>query len=472
MKHFRYRGKRIRPADKDLMFRSACGIVLPVFSVVMVLLNLKTILQTDWRRLSMLGVGGLGWHMPYLLFSGIVAAVIAGTVLVLLNRLFPDAVRQLRHRQKLARMVLENQWYEQAERTKQDGFFKDLLSPDTKTKIARFPRMYYRMENGLLHFQVEITMGKYQEPLLHLETRLESGLYCELVSRELRDGFVEYTLLYDIVADRIPIAEAKAEDGRLRLMKNIWWEYDTLPHMLIAGGTGSGKTYFILTIIQALLQTDAVLHILDPKNADLADLSAVMPEVYYRKEDIAACVSRFCEGMMRRSESMKSMQGYKTGENYAYLGLEPHFLIFDEYVAFMEMLNTREREDVLNKLKQIVMLGRQAGFFLILACQRPDAKYLGDGIRDQFNFRVALGRMSELGYSMMFGEVKKEFFFKNVKGRGYADTGKGVITEFYAPVVPKGYDFLQEIREAKSSNNVATSLTEPGKHDILMPKEE
>ena len=181
------------------------------------------------------------------------------------------------------------------------------------------------MENGLLHFQVEITMGKYQEPLLHLETKLESGLYCELVSRELRDGYVEYTLLYDMVANRIPIAEAKAEGGRLRLMKNVWWEYDTLPHMLIAGGTGGGKTYFILTIIQALLQTDAVLHILDPKNADLADLSTVMPEVYYRKEDIAAGVSRFCDRMMQRSESMKSMQGYKTGENYAYLSLEPHF---------------------------------------------------------------------------------------------------------------------------------------------------
>ncbi|HIY39272.1 MAG TPA: ATP-binding protein [Candidatus Agathobaculum merdigallinarum] len=444
MKHFRYRGKRIRPADKDLVFRSACCVALSVSLAVFALLNLKTILQTDWRRLSMLDIG-VHWNVPYLLFSDIVSAVIAGTVLVLLYRLFPDTVRQLMHRQKLARMVLENQWYEQAEWTKQDGFFKDLPSPDTKSKIARFPRMYYRMENGLLHFLVEITMGKYQEPLLHLETKLESGLYCELVSRELRDGYVEYTLLYDMVADRIPIAEAKAEGGRLRLMKNVWWEYDTLPHMLIAGGTGGGKTYFILTIIQALLQTDAVLHILDPKNADLADLSAVLPEVYYRKENIAACVSRFCDGMMQRSESMKSMQGYKTGENYAYLGLEPHFLIFDEYIAFMEMLNTREREDVLNKLKQIVMLGRQAGFFLILACQRPDAKYLGDGIRDQFNFRVALGRMSELGYSMMFGEVKKEFFFKNVKGRGYADTGKGVITEFYTPVVPKGYDFLREI---------------------------
>lgn len=152
MKLFRYRGKRIRPADRDLVFRSACCVVLPVFLAAFALLNLKTILQTDWRRLFMLGVGGFGWHMPYLLLSSIVSAAVAGTVLVLLYRLFPDVVRQLMHRQKLARMVLENQWYEQAERTKQDGFFKDLPSPDTKTKIARFPRMYYRMENGLLHF--------------------------------------------------------------------------------------------------------------------------------------------------------------------------------------------------------------------------------------------------------------------------------------------------------------------------------
>ena len=55
---------------------------------------------------------------------------------------------------------------------------------------------------------------------------------------------------------------------------------------------------------------------------------------------------------------------------------------------------------------------------MILACQRPDAKYLGDGIRDQFNFRVALGRMSEMGYGMMFGsDVQKDFFLKQIKGR-------------------------------------------------------
>ena len=86
MKLFRYRGKRIRPADRDLVFRSACCVVLPVFLAAFALLNLKTILQTAWRRLFMLGVGGFGWHMPYLLLSSIVSAAVAGTVLVLLCR--------------------------------------------------------------------------------------------------------------------------------------------------------------------------------------------------------------------------------------------------------------------------------------------------------------------------------------------------------------------------------------------------
>ena len=64
--------------------------------------------------------------------------------------------------------------------------------------------------------------------------------------------------LYDTVANRISIEDVQTKDGRLRLMENVWWEYDKLPHMLIAGGTGSGKTYFILTLIEALLRTNAV----------------------------------------------------------------------------------------------------------------------------------------------------------------------------------------------------------------------
>ena len=53
-----------------------------------------------------------------------------------------------------------------------------------------------------------------------------------------------------MIANRISIDEVIAENGGLRLMKNLVWEYDSLPHALICGGTGGGKTYFLLTIIE------------------------------------------------------------------------------------------------------------------------------------------------------------------------------------------------------------------------------
>ena len=445
MPQFNKRGNRIRASDKSLVFRFSAGSLLLLFLMIVSLLNLKTILTTDWKSVSFLKDGSVHFSVtPYKIVTVIASALVCVIAALLYQRFQYDRVKQLFHRQKLSRMILENGWYE-SETTQDSGFFKDLPANSKKEKITYFPKLYYRMDSGLLYIRTEITLGKYQDQLLHLEKKLETGLYCELVSKELKDSYVEYVLLYDTIANRITINEVLAEHGSLRLMKNVWWEYDKLPHMLIAGGTGGGKTYFILTLIEALLRSNAVMYILDPKNADLADLSVVMPEVWYRKDDITACIDRFYDGMMERSESMKPMENYRTGENYAYLGLAPHFLIFDEYVAFMEMLTTKENAAVLNKLKQIVMLGRQAGYFLILACQRPDAKYLGDGIRDQFNFRVALGRMSELGYSMMFGEVDKDFFLKQIKGRGYVDTGTSVISEFYTPLVPKGHDFLREI---------------------------
>ena len=441
MKTFKRRGKRIRASDVSLVLQFVFFGLAGVWLISFVPFHLSFLLSTTWQ----LDLFQAHFISTYGLVSLVISLGIVACCVYLYYRYRYDRIRQIIQRQKLAKMILENGWYE-TKQVQSSSFFKDIPNGKAKDKISHFPKMYYRLEKGLLHIQTEITLGKYQEQLLNLENKLESGLYCELVSKELHGSFVEYILLYDTINSRISIDEVIAENGSLKLMDSMYWEYDSLPHMLIAGGTGGGKTYFILTLIEALLKTDAKLYILDPKNADLADLAAVMPDVYYKKEDMMACIDQFYADMMARSEEMKQMPNYKTGENYAYLGLSPHFLVFDEYVAFMEMLVSKENTAVLTKLKQIVMLGRQSGFFLILACQRPDAKYLGDGIRDQFNFRVALVRMSELGYGMMFGsDVQKQFFLKQIKGRGYVDKGDNVISEFYTPLVPKEHDFLNEI---------------------------
>lgn len=466
MKFYKCKGNRIRASDKSLVFHFSISILSIIFIILLTVLNVKQIAEINWKNINLFSENGLSFSLTtYNILTIILSISICLLVAFLYYNYQYDRFKQLIHRQKLARMILENKWYE-SESIKDSGFFKDLNSNKQKEKIVYFPKMYYELKEGLIYIKVEITLGKYQEQLLNLEKKLESGLYCELISKELKDSYIEYVLLYDTIANRISIDEVKVSNGSLKLMKSVYWEFDKLPHMLIAGGTGGGKTYFILTIIESLLSTDSILYVLDPKNADLADLKTVMSNVYYKKDDMISCINNFYDEMMKRSEVMKTMDNYKTGENYAYLGLPANFLIFDEYVAFMEMLGTKENAAVLNKLKQIVMLGRQAGFFLILACQRPDAKYLGDGIRDQFNFRVALGRMSELGYNMMFGESNKEFFLKQIKGRGYVDVGTNVISEFYTPLVPKGHDFLKEIDKIIKSRQVEQSACE-AKDDCL-----
>jgi DNA segregation ATPase FtsK/SpoIIIE and related proteins len=458
MKLFR-KGKRIKANDKHLLFNYSIYSLIMLFLFVVIPFHVRAILSTNWENVTLDSIINQ-LHRPYFWGSVITALFVCLLTSILYYRYRIDSVKQLQHRQKLARMILQNGWYE-SEQVQGESFFKDLPRSKSKEKINHFPKMYYYLKDGLIHIHVEIAMTKYQDQLLHLEKRLETGLYCELVDKELKDSFVEYVLLYDTITNRITIDKAIAKNGRLKLMESVYWEYDKLPHMLIAGGTGGGKSYFILTIIEALLHTNANLYILDPKNSDLADLESVMPNVYYRKEDMLSCVNRFYEEMIQRSEEMKQHPRYKTGENYAYLDLPANFLIFDEYVAFMDMLG-RESVEVISKLKQIVMLGRQAGFFLILACQRPDAKYLGDGIRDNFNFRVALGRMSDLGYGMMFSETNKDFFLKQIKGRGYVDVGTSVISEFYTPLVPKGYDFLARIGTltSKESESIETETME------------
>ncbi|MBH9841331.1 ATP-binding protein, partial [Clostridioides difficile] len=74
----------------------------------------------------------------------------------------------------------------------------------------------------------EITLVKYQDQLLRLEDKLESGLYCDLAVLTFHYGYIIYILLYDMIANRITIDELLSENGCLRLIINLVWESDAL----------------------------------------------------------------------------------------------------------------------------------------------------------------------------------------------------------------------------------------------------
>ena len=174
MKQYLPRGKRIRATDKDLVFCTATAALLPVFLLIVLLFHIRTIAGAKWQDVTLTQLGE-SINYSYLLISMGVAGLICLAAALVFRHYCRDYVKQLYHRQKLAKMVLENKWYE-AEQVQPNGFFKDLPSNRSKEKISYFPKIYYQLKNGLIHIRVEITLGKYQDQLLHLEKKLESGL--------------------------------------------------------------------------------------------------------------------------------------------------------------------------------------------------------------------------------------------------------------------------------------------------------
>ena len=67
-------------------------------------------------------------------------------------------------------------------------------------------------------------------------------------------------------------------------------------------------------------------------------------------------------------------------------------------------------------------------------------------------FRMSVGRLSETGILMIFGDENKNKKFKYVEkidgqkvyGRGYVAQGGGTAREFYSPQVPQDFDFIEE----------------------------
>ena len=64
---------------------------------------------------------------------------LSGSMILLYIHFFQDHWRSLWHRQKMARMILENHWYE-VKQTQSEGFFKDLNSNRTRESISYFPK--------------------------------------------------------------------------------------------------------------------------------------------------------------------------------------------------------------------------------------------------------------------------------------------------------------------------------------------
>ena len=139
-----------------------------------------------------------------------------------------------------------------------------------------------------------------------------------------------------------------------------------MPHMLIGGMTGYGKTSLLLAITVALRAAGCNVIVVDHKRADFNDLDDYLTITRREPETLAALNALIVE-MNRRMDLFLTIPGCQKFQQYTGGDLPYIVLIVDE-------LNTLNSKPVHDAINELVRVGRAAGISLILATQKPSAK--------------------------------------------------------------------------------------------------
>ncbi|HFR3475790.1 TPA: otitis media-associated H10, partial [Streptococcus suis] len=169
---------------------------------------------------------------------------------------------------------------------------------------------------------------------------------------------------------------------------------------------------------------------------------------------IARIVRLTVQEMNRRYEYMR--ENFRYGANFSDHGFKMTWLIFDEMGAFQASGTDKKSKDIIQEvmdgIKQIILLGRQAGVFILVSAQQVNADTLNTDLRDNLGLRIALGANSSEGYRMVFGSatpVKRQPI--EVKGAGYLymqGSGKESAEYWESPYLnPKEFDFISELQK-------------------------
>jgi len=180
------------------------------------------------------------------------------------------------------------------------------------------------------------------------------------------------------------------------------WDYTSLPHMLVFGSTGSGKTYFVRLPLAriSLYLSDASVTLCDFK-ADDFKFCRGLPN-YYEFTNCADGLQRFYDEFEQRQRGQDMSRSFK-------------LLLFDEWASFLNMLDKKNAEATRTKLSTLLMLGRSFNVHVLISQQRADADYFAKS-RDNFSIVIGLGNISKESAAMFNFDRNN---MTTVMGRGY-----------------------------------------------------
>lgn len=331
----------------------------------------------------------------------------------------------------------------------------------SKKEITRVIRIWYKETTEKVYISIERNGDRFTKKSTEITEYITSGIGLEHEETVVGIDYVDLTYMKKRPKRLHVINSDKKETNKsinINLGYGITYSPVDCPHILVAGGTGSGKSVFITWFIIELLKRGSKIYIADPKNSDLGSLSHYLgtERVATTPNNIARIVRLAVEEMQKRYEYMNDTNNFQYGTNFTDHGFKPVWLLFDEMGAFQANATDKKSKEIVSEvmdgIKKIILLGRQSGVFCLISAQQMSANTLNTDLRDNLGLRISLGANSQSGYRMVFGEAIPEIIRPiEVKGSGLLymqGSGKEAAQYWESPYVDmKKFDFIEELKK-------------------------
>ena len=296
----------------------------------------------------------------------------------------------------------------------------------------------------------------------------------------------ENVFLNEIIADerfykkdvKLPIALGKSISG-VPIVGDLF----SMPHLLIAGTTGSGKSVCINTIILSLLYKytpeKCNLILIDPKMLELSAYEGIphlLCPVITESRKATAALGWAVKEMESRYKLMthvgvKNIDGY----NSKHKKHMPYIVVIVDEMSDLMLISGKEIENYIQRLSQ---MARAAGIHIIMATQRPSVDVITGTIKANFPTRISFQVSSKIDSRTILGEQGAEQLLG--KGDMLFMSSANRIVRIHNPYVSESEiekvnsflrsqgepDYINEITIVKDSENSDTQNIDGEKDEL------
>jgi S-DNA-T family DNA segregation ATPase FtsK/SpoIIIE len=197
----------------------------------------------------------------------------------------------------------------------------------------------------------------------------------------------------------------------------VWTDLARMPHILIAGTTGSGKSGCINTILTSTLlrstPDDVRMILIDPKRIELGYYESIphlLTPVVSSPKEAAVVLANVVAEMERRYEQMSLVRARSLPEANRALRARgerplPYLLVVIDELADLMMISPQEVEDAVIRLAQ---KSRAVGIHLVLATQRPSVDVITGMIKANVPSRIAFAVSSQTDSRVILDQAGAE----------------------------------------------------------------